>query len=61
MNSQEGSLKDFNGASSVQSELKKNDDIICVKLNIEIIDQGMGISSEGIKNLFVDFSKLKEN
>jgi len=32
-----------------------------VNLCISIIDTGIGISPEGIQNLFIDFSKLQEN
>ena len=32
-----------------------------VSFQISIIDSGGGISEEGIKNLFMDFSKLDEN
>ena len=32
-----------------------------INLEIRIQDTGVGISEEGIKNLFLNFSKLKEN
>lgn len=45
---------------------KKKEDIIeaqkrFVQLKISVIDNGVGISEEGLKNLFVDFGKLDEN
>ena len=30
-------------------------------IEISIIDNGLGISEEGLKNLFTDFGKLTEN
>ena len=30
-------------------------------MNISVIDTGIGISEEGVKKLFIDFSKLHEN
>ena len=32
-----------------------------VQVQVSIIDNGVGMSPEGLKNLFVDFGKLKEN
>ena len=32
-----------------------------VKLQISVIDNGVGISEEGITKLFVDFGKLDKN
>ena len=32
-----------------------------VSLRLNIIDNGIGISKEGLSNLFIDFSKLDEN
>jgi K+-sensing histidine kinase KdpD len=32
-----------------------------VRVQISIVDNGNGISKEGIQNLFKDFSKLAEN
>lgn len=39
----------------------KNKDIVFIEFCIRIKDHGDGISKEGIKNLFMDFSRLKEN
>jgi signal transduction histidine kinase len=32
-----------------------------IELRITVSDNGVGISEEGIQNLFVDFGKLEEN
>ena len=32
-----------------------------VSFKISVIDSGVGISEEGLKKLFIDFSKLEEN
>ena len=32
-----------------------------IKINLSIIDTGLGISEEGIKSLFKNFGKLSEN
>ena len=32
-----------------------------LKMKLSIIDTGIGISEEGQRNLFIDFSKLTEN
>ena len=32
-----------------------------ISLEIKIKDNGVGMSQEGVKNLFVNFGKLKEN
>ena len=32
-----------------------------LKLKLSVIDTGVGISDEGLKKLFIDFSKLDEN
>jgi signal transduction histidine kinase len=32
-----------------------------LNLQISIIDTGIGISEEGLANLFIDFGRLKEN
>lgn len=40
---------------------KNKDNLLYNYFSIKIIDQGEGISKDGIKKLFVDFSRLKEN
>ena len=37
------------------------DDIYFIKYTIKIIDDGQGISEEGLKNLFVNFESLQEH
>jgi len=36
-------------------------DELYVHLGLSIVDTGIGISPEGVSNLFIDFSKLQEN
>ena len=40
---------------------ENNIDLLFTQFVIKIIDDGLGISKEGIKNLFVNFSSLKEH
>jgi K+-sensing histidine kinase KdpD len=39
----------------------KNKDLVFIEFSIRIKDHGDGISKEGIKSLFMDFTRLKEN
>jgi signal transduction histidine kinase len=39
----------------------KNGEERFIQLQLSIIDSGIGISEEGLKKLFIDFSKLDEN
>ena len=41
--------------------IQQNTDLLYNQFSIKIIDNGEGISKEGIKKLFVDFSRLSEN
>ena len=45
----------------VKDRQKIDDDLMYIQLQIKIIDNGIGISDEGQKKLFVDFGKLDES
>ena len=32
-----------------------------IKLQLKVIDTGVGMSKKGLENLFIDFGRLKEN
>lgn len=44
-----------------ESDSIRSGDKRFVQLQLSIIDTGIGISEEGLKKLFMDFSKLDEN
>ena len=46
---------------SMHELLDENKDLVFNQFSIRIKDQGEGISKEGIKKLFMDFSRLDEN
>ena len=48
-------------ASYLQSTSIKDGQRRFLKMNISVIDTGIGISENGIKKLFIDFSKLDES
>jgi K+-sensing histidine kinase KdpD len=39
----------------------KDADLVYIRYQIEIIDNGMGISKEGLSKLFLNFSSLAEH
>jgi len=42
-------------------KIKNDNNLLYNQFTIKIVDCGVGISEEGIKNLFINFSKLQEN
>lgn len=50
-----------NQKQSDKNEKIVENDLIYANLQISVIDTGIGISPEGLKCLFIDFSKLQEN
>jgi signal transduction histidine kinase len=56
-----GHTDSFFETAEIKEQMALSDDLHKVEFSIEIKDQGEGISKEGINNLFLDFSRLKEN
>ena len=46
---------------SIDNLIKTNNDLVYNQFIIKIKDSGEGISEEGLKHLFIDFSRLKEH
>jgi two-component system sensor histidine kinase EvgS len=46
---------------TIKEEIDKKHDLIINKFKLTIIDTGSGISKEGLKKMFMDFSRLQEH
>jgi signal transduction histidine kinase len=61
------SLKFTNPGGSVTVKLQVTDQQVIdlsesyISLRLSVVDTGIGMSEEGVKNLFVDFGRLAEN
>ena len=61
------SLKFTNPGGSVTVKLEVTDQQVIdlsesyISLRLSVVDTGIGMSEEGVKNLFVDFGRLAEN
>ena len=61
------SLKFTNPGGSVTVKLKILDEQVIteaesyISLELNVVDTGIGMSEEGVKSLFIDFSRLAEN
>lgn len=53
-------LREQNKDKTKTSKSEKNKNYF-INLELSVIDTGVGISSEGLEKLFLDFSKLEEN
>jgi two-component system sensor histidine kinase EvgS len=51
----------FEKTPSVVDQIKKNQNLVYNQFIIKIKDSGEGISEQGLKSLFIDFSRLKEH
>jgi len=51
----------FYSSPSILEQLTLSQDVLFNYFTIRIIDDGEGISQEGLKKLFIDFSQLKEH
>lgn len=59
--SERGSLCKNNDKFTIREEQDDESTISYVKFAIEIEDSGVGISPEGLKEIFIDFKKLNEH
>ena len=57
----EKNMKSLKNQKEEESDSIRSGDKRFVQLQLSIIDTGIGISEEGLKKLFMDFSKLDEN
>lgn len=54
-------MSSCNGNIYQSQEMNSELDERYINLEMSVIDSGIGISEEGLKNLFIDFNKLDEN
>jgi signal transduction histidine kinase len=53
--------KQCSKSNSLFSRMREAQELLYVNFEISVIDNGVGMSKEGVKKLFIDFNKLDEN